>query len=156
MDYYIIDREMFYNYLKSIYNILEKCDSESHNFQSMLKMNEYFLKNFKRPNNKKSHKVLNDIYNLYQTGGGTPIEELGILKDSIFKILDEFDKIVQTPESTKDIDELEIKIKSIKSAIENLVRYIDLLHTFVPNKTDITKLGTQLQEINSILTKYTN
>jgi len=142
---------MFSNYFKSIFHILENCDSNSNDFHTMLKMNSYFIDNLKFPKNK--HALLNNIHTSYQTGSGEHSEALKKLKQSIEDILNSFNELEQGVQH-ENIDKLALKVKSIQSTINSLTRYIDMLHTFVPNEEEITTLGTQLENISSILSKY--
>lgn len=143
---------MFYDYLKSIYNILENFGSESNEFKIMLKINKYFINNLNSHNHKSKINYKSD---LYQFGGDKPSEEIDLLKKSIFKMLEDFDKHTSPHLNvSKDINNIDTKINLAKNVIENFTKYIDSLNTFIPDKTNTLKLQKQLEEIKNILNKY--
>jgi hypothetical protein len=143
---------MFYNYLKSIYNILDKYDSKSSNFNDMLNMNEYLIRAFNNPyigNNSYINTNTNTNNVFFQLGGTNHIEDLKLLKSSILDIIANF------KQPTNQIDEeLTNKVKKFKDAMENLIKYINLLYALIPNQENVDKLNTQLKQIKDILDKY--
>lgn len=136
---------MFYNYLKSMHYMVENYNANSKEFTKMLKINGDLIGKL---NNSKSSVKSKTNSNKALTGGSVELDQLNIMKNMILKILEEFET------NTCDTSELTQKVLKIKNTLELLIRYIDYLHSLVPTQDNLNILSLQLQEMNTILSKY--
>jgi hypothetical protein len=141
-------REMFYNYLNSIYNIVEKYKSNYNCFHDMIALNDYFIDNLTA----KNIATVQNIHSFHnQTGGNDPIIQLKALNQAITDIINE---IVAAKGQQYDFTELQLKMTQFSNAAKKLVAYIELLHKIAPTQPEMMKLIEQLIHINTILNKY--
>lgn len=160
---------MFYDYLKSIYNIVEKYDPRTDNFQNMLELNDRFIEDIN-----KDFDSYNKIKSIQSGGqkmrmisiasfnnfsgetkirrqfGGNPESDIKIMNKSIIDMIDKL-----KPENQPvDLSELKIKIEKFRNTMNKLIEYIELLHSASPSSDNISKLSGQLTQIKEILEKY--
>jgi hypothetical protein len=159
---------MFYDYLKSIYNIVEKYDPHTDNFQNMLELNDRFIndigKDFDSYNKiqsiqsggQKMRMISIVSFNKFnkpkgKQSGGNPIDDIKIMNKSI---TDMIDKLSHRDQPDVDLSELKAKIEKFKNTMNKLIEYIELLHSAGPSSDNMLKLSDQLKQIKDILQKY--
>lgn len=143
---------MFYNYLNSIYNILQNHEYNSATFEQMLYINKQLI------NNK-----------FIQYGGNNNTVQNANIKsmESIAKILaNEMQKynnqmttvmnntnIASVDVNTK-FEELKEQIKKTVNVLTLFINYIEMIHSIAPNSENIGILKEQMNDIHKILSKY--
>ena len=165
---------MFYDYLKSIYNIVDKYDPCTDNFKQMLELNDYFIKNIGkkfdsynkiRSNQNGGQKIRvisiasfnkipiksQDIQSKQNMFGGSPNDDIKNINKSILDMIDKLNAPVQKP---LDLEELKQKIQKFKETMNKLIEYIELLHTASTGSDGMVKLSDQLKQIKDMLQKY--
>ncbi len=163
---------MFYDYLKSIYNIVEKYDPNTDNFQNMLDLNDRLINNIDK--NFDSYNKISSI----QAGGHknthnrrmrvvTFISEKNLKNDTQFggtlhddlkvmqaSVIDMIGKLKPSDPDTANLEELKQKITKFRNTMIKLIEYIELLHQMGPGQDNLSKLSTQLTQIKEIIEKY--
>ena len=114
---------MFDSYIKSIYHVINKNNTNQNELKCMLKLN---------------NKIIN--YLKHQSGGAGSPSTNDKINDLITNI-------------TLDIN----KLKANKSKdFDGVLRYVNFIHSKIPDDRSIATLKSQLVEINGIINKYTD
>lgn len=148
---------MFYDYLKSIYNIMEKYDTQSDKFQNMLDLNDNFIrdidkKSYNRQSVKSGGKMrMISIAAFNKQIGGDHFDDIQIMKKAITEMID---KLNNKEGNVVDLSRLKTKIEKFKSVMTKMVEYIELLHSTGPGSDRMSILSEQLKQIKNILEKY--
>ncbi len=154
---------MFYDYLKSIYDIVENYKPNSDNFNNVIKANDNFIKrlnnyidpSFSQSGGKKykTYKVVTILSLKKSQIGGSPIDDLKKMQASMLGIVG----TIHEPQSNvtqAELDSIRDRIRNFRLLLENLVRYIEYLHTLIPDDENVMKLNEQLKTIKDIAEKY--
>lgn len=165
---------MFYDYLKSIYSIVEKHDSDSIDFKNMIAANDFLINSLNKRSTGNNMSV-NQFGGSYRTikilslqkskllkdvqSGGGPVDDLNALQKSILNIIQTMNTssghpTIETEKYNAEIREIVQKIQTFKSTFDKLIEYIEFMHHLLPDKSNVAKLNEQLVEIKKILTKY--
>lgn len=127
------------NYLTSLIYILENNKTNSNEFKEMLNLNRELMFRLK-------YRTL--IHTNNAMIGGHFNESLDRMANSIIDLI----KSINTESS--DIEDFRKKIKQFETVLSLLVKYIEYIYNLLPDK-HLDELSKQMEEINSILGKYT-
>jgi len=173
---------MFYDYLKSINDIVKNYNPESDNFKKMIDLNNYFINAIDK-NSIHSNDVNFDNFGkiasahtgggkvkvvkllslqkskllklpLQTAGGGDPIDEINALHTSVMQIIEAMPPRVNCVAGVADLEPIVLEIRRVKSVFENLINYIQYLHKLLPDETNMATLNSQLATIRQIINKY--